>query len=1696
LTARLRSESAFTLVELLIVVLIIGVLIAVAAPSFLGQKGKADDAAAKQYLALTYRAAKAEAASNDGTYPADLLTRLRANAPETTFDTGTTCADATQTGDHVLYDTNSTGPNQYVAYSHSQTGKTFRIVAGASTGMKIDTVCDASVSSSGPSTLPSGPSPTVTPGGSQPQVGVPVTVDPGAWTSPDGNPVDVSEQWQRCDGTSCADITGATGLTYTPSPQDVGQDLRVVITATGDGGATSVNSDPLGPVLPAKPEISGQRPAISGSGAPQEGSAASSSNGDWAGATQTPTSYSYQWQSDSGSGWSDLATTSSYTPQAADVGATLRICVTAYNDGGQTTSCSDATDPVTPLPPRNSVLPSLTVSSGSPVNGALVTAQKGTWLSAVAVTYAYQWQRSADGVSFTDIPAAVDATYDLTDADYDQHVRVQVTATNSAGALLKSSPSLGPVSDHTPENTTAPAVSGSTVVAATLAATPGAWSSATTPTYSYQWQRAQGAGYVDIVGATAATYTSEAADVTHSLRVQVTAQNTAGTQTAASDPTPAISEPVPVNTTAPTVAGTTQEGALLTAGHGAWTSPTTVSYSYQWQTDAGAGWGDVPGETAATYTVKTADIDNRLRVQVMATNTAGPATASSAQTNVVVPAPATSTALPTITGTVREGQTVAATNGTWTSSRTLTYAYQWLSCNAAGLACTAISGENSQSYVVRAQDIDQTLEVQVTATNGGGQTAAFSAPSTLASAAAPQSTALPTVSGAAVEGQTLTVSNGTWTSSRAITYSYQWQYSSGGPYVDVAGETAATYLVKDTDVGLSFRARVTATNSGGATSAIAGAVGPVTALAPSATTPPSVSGTARESQTLTGDKGVWHSAVSVSYSYQWQSSAGAGYSDLAGAASLTYAVLQSDVGHTLRLKVTATNSAGATIATSSATTTVLETTPTSSAAPVVSGSAVEGQTLTVTNGSWAHTPASYSYQWQRSTTTGGVWQDIAGATTSSYVLQSSEVGFSVHVLVSACNTAGCAQTTSTQSGVTQALPPQNTAAPTVSGSYQDGATLTAAPGTWSSSQAITAYDYQWLRCVTSGSTCTVVGANQNTYTIQTNDIGSRLIVGVDATNVGGTSAMVYSSAQSGTAGVAGEPVAVISSVPVGAVVPYAGTTVPSGWLLADGSAVLRSANSELFAIEGTNYGAGDGSTTFNLPNLQGRFPLGKATSGTGSALGSSGGALNASGTVAVASLSSTFSWTDAPANPAFSAQSYTWWGGGPVSTPLYHWIGQYAAISPVTFTTTESGTVTGSARSASGTATVTAGYTSQNPAFATVRYIVKATATATAPSCALWGNAASSLPTGTQRADGTAASEALSSCLAAGYSGNLPDLRGAFPLGQALSGTGATLGASGGSLAQTDSVVLNTASTQATVPVSAYGLNLTISSPAPASLSYSSTLVQYGANGNPNDVPFTSACCASAGSDNGATVGANSSYSPGSLTANAAPAQTKTSNSYSAPYLTLDFAAYTAASYSPAVGAITPFAGPTAPSGWLLSDGACVSTTTYAALFAALGYSYGGSGSSFCLPNLSGRLPLGKTAAGGTATLGATGGSLASSSAATFDPWTPSLIIPAHAWSWTTPNHTYSLTGAPQIDGAQHQYCTSACYPGPPGEGYTNIPVRSGGVSTWPSVSGGAQVVSTTSGAQTVNASASGSQVVSLPAHTPPYQVFNYIIKY
>lgn len=84
--------------------------------------------------------------------------------------------------------------------------------------------------------------------------------------------------------------------------------------------------------------------------------------------------------------------------------------------------------------------------------------------------------------------------------------------------------------------------------------------------------------------------------------------------------------------------------------------------------------------------------------------------------------------------------------------------------------------------------------------------------------------------------------------------------------------------------------------------------------------------------------------------------------------------------------------------------------------------------------------------------------------------------------------------------------------------------------------------------------------------------------------------------------------AIKESDPVGTIKMFAGSTAPTGYLICDGSAKSRTTYSELFSTIGTTYGSGNGSTTFNIPNLKGKVVVGLNSSDTDfDTLGETGG---------------------------------------------------------------------------------------------------------------------------------------------------------------------------------------------------------------------------------------------------------------------------------------------------------------------------------------------------------------------------------------------------------------------------------------------------------------------------------------------------------
>lgn len=296
------------------------------------------------------------------------------------------------------------------------------------------------------------------------------------------------------------------------------------------------------------------------------------------------------------------------------------------------------------------------------------------------------------------------------------------------------------------------------------------------------------------------------------------------------------------------------------------------------------------------------------------------------------------------------------------------------------------------------------------------------------------------------------------------------------------------------------------------------------AAAPVNTTEPAISGTPSVGSTLTATQGDWNPNPDT-IAFQWVRCPSSGGSEdgsdcavIGGATTSAYIVSSADVGSRLRVRVTASIGGDSATAASNPTN-LIGSAPVRIGDPVVSGSAVVGSRLSANQGSWANNPTSFSYQWVRCPQSGGnpVGSDcasIGGATSSSYVVASSDVGSRLRVRVTASNSSGSATSASNATAiVTTSAPsqgePRNTAEPRISGTARVGSSLTTSQGSWTNSP--TGYRYQWYSCPSSGgrsdaSDCAAIGgATAQSYVAAGNVVGRTLRTRVTASNSRGSS---------------------------------------------------------------------------------------------------------------------------------------------------------------------------------------------------------------------------------------------------------------------------------------------------------------------------------------------------------------------------------------------------------------------------------------------------------------------------------------------------------------------------------------------------------------------------------------------------------------
>lgn len=199
----------------------------------------------------------------------------------------------------------------------------------------------------------------------------------------------------------------------------------------------------------------------------------------------------------------------------------------------------------------------------------------------------------------------------------------------------------------------------------------------------------------------------------------------------------------------------------------------------------------------------------------------------------------------------------------------------------------------------------------------------------------------------------------------------------------------------------------------------------ITAPVPVSISPPAISGSVVQGQTLTETHGGWSDSPS-SYAYQWLrcNVVGGGCAPIPGATSPTYATTQVDLGSTIAVQEIASNFYGPSSPASSQATSVIGAPPAASGPPTISGIALQGETLTEGHASWANSPAEYSYQWRRCSSTGSGCASIQGAASQTYTLTAADVGSTVDVQEVASNSYGTSSaSTSALTGIVQSSTP-------------------------------------------------------------------------------------------------------------------------------------------------------------------------------------------------------------------------------------------------------------------------------------------------------------------------------------------------------------------------------------------------------------------------------------------------------------------------------------------------------------------------------------------------------------------------------------------------------------------------------------------------------------------------------------------------
>jgi hypothetical protein len=735
----------------------------------------------------------------------------------------------------------------------------------------------------------------------------------------------------------------------------------------------------------------------------------------------TDTATTVQWFSNSEA--LPEATTWSYTPKPDDLGKELSATVTASS-----TDRPSATFRVTAgsgVAPGTLAAPAPTIRGAQKITGIVrasttLTAVPGEW-GPSPVDLSYQWFAAG-----TPIEGATERSLPLTNDQIGSAITVSVTGTKDgySAVTATSEPTSAVLMDVLEQ---APAtITGRPEVGATLTAVPGTWGPGSV-SFSYQWL----ASGIEIPGATASTHVIDAAQLGATFTVRITgAKEFYEPATQQSAPT-AAAAPGVFATKKPTIAGTAEVGATLTAKVGTW-APQPETLGYQWSVNG----IPVSGASAATFTVPASAVGKSVTVEVSGSRTAySPIAVTSKQTGPVKAATLTA-GVPVVSGTPRVGVALTAAPGSW-GPQPVSFSYAW---KAGGVS---IAGATTSSYTLRPADVGKSITVTVTAVKKGFATrTAQSAPSAKVAPGA-LTTATPVITGKITVGSTLTVRTGTW-GPAPIALAYQW--ASNGRAIPRA--TSKTYRLTIADAGKTITVSVTGTRSGYATSTKRSArTASVTGLPLIAPTP-TIAGQARVGSKLTVSTGAWKPSL-VALRYSWAS----GGTTIPGATAAQYTPTAADRGKTITVTVTGTKAGYTSASRISTATKRVVAGSLSASTPTISGIPQVGSALTARPGEWGPSPVTLTYQWYSND------RAIVGATKWTFTPTAALRGTTISLRVTGARAGYATSSRTSTAAATVRAGTLVSPIPTTSGTAQVGSTITANPGSWG--PAPVTLTYQW-----------------------------------------------------------------------------------------------------------------------------------------------------------------------------------------------------------------------------------------------------------------------------------------------------------------------------------------------------------------------------------------------------------------------------------------------------------------------------------------------------------------------------------------------------------------------------------------------------------------------------------------------------------